>query len=273
MPSRTLTLRRSDRCAGCATELAVGSRARWDAEARTVTCLDCRPASAAPPPADAPEAPTTLERGAAGASAAREHARRKRNREQRSREAHPRLGGLLLATRDEPQHEVAFHVGARGEEAVARALERPTADRPTVLLHDRRMPRGHGNIDHLAIAPAGVFVIDAKAVHGKVTVATPFVGPSRLLVGRRDRTKLVDGLDRQVAAVRAALAAAAPAWPVHGALCFTQADLPLLRTMTMRSHLLAYPKALAKRLNAQGPFSAEQIDAMARTLAKAFAPA
>jgi hypothetical protein len=61
--------------------------------------------------------------------------------------------------------------------------------------------------------------------------------------------------------------------PVQGVLCFTQADLPPLGTTKMRSHLLLYRKALAKRLNAPGPFSSEQIDATARTLASALAPA
>jgi hypothetical protein len=41
----------------------------------------------------------------------------------------------------------------------------------------------------------------------------------------------------------------------------------------MRSHLLLYRKALAKRLNAPGPFTVAQIDAIARALAGAFPPA
>ena len=148
-----------------------------------------------------------------------------------------------------------------------------TAGGPTVLLHDRRMPGGRGNIDHLAIAPSGVFVIDAKDWKGKVGVTTPLFSTSKLLIAGRDRTKLIDGLDRQVAAVRAALVATPEDWPVQGVLCFTQADLPWLGTAKMRSHLLLYRKALAKRLNAAGPFSAEQIDATTRALAAAFPPA
>lgn len=268
MASRVLKLRRPGRCAACGDELPAGARARWDAEARTVTCPDCPGASVAPPGHQAP-----VDRGTAGASAIREHERRRRNREQRTREAHPRLGGLLLALRDAPQHEVAFRRGAQGEAAVAGSLEARTADSATVLLHDRRMPGGRGNIDHLAIAPSGVFVIDAKDWTGKISVATPRLGNSKLLIAGRDRTKLIDGLDRQVAAVRAALVGTMEDWPVQGVLCFTQADLPLLGTTRMRSHLLLYRKALAKRLNALGPFSGEQIDATARALAAAFPPA
>src|SRR3954449_12390754 len=38
MASRTFALRRPDRCAVCAAALAAGTRARWDADTRTVTC-------------------------------------------------------------------------------------------------------------------------------------------------------------------------------------------------------------------------------------------
>jgi len=206
----------------------------------------------------------------------REHARRKHNREQRTRQAHPHIGGLLLALRDEPQHEQAFLRGARGEAAVAGSLEARTAGGPTVLLHDRRMPRGHGNIDHLAISPNGIFVIDAKDWKGKVSISAPLLGKSKLFIEGRDRTKLVDGLDRQVAAVESALGDAAQAWQVQGVLCFTKADLPmlgLLRTTKIRSHLLLYRKALAKRFNSSGPFTAAEIDATAHALAAAFPPA
>jgi hypothetical protein len=275
MPSRILKLRRPDRCAHCATQLAAGSQAHWDADARAVTCLSCLvpPTRPAPTPTPAPQQP--IDRGVAGASALREHERRKHNREQRTRQAHPHIGGLPFALRDEPQHELAFLRGARGEAAVAGSLEARTAGGATVLLHDRRMPRGHGNIDHLAVSPNGIFVIDAKDWKGKVSVSTPLFGKPKLLIGGRDRTKLIDGLDRQVATVELALGDAARSWPIHGVLCFTKADLPMLGlgTTKMRSHLLLYRKALAKRLNASGPFTLAQIDAMARALAAAFPPA
>jgi hypothetical protein len=255
MPSRILPLRRPDQCAHCATELTAGTRAHWDADARTVTCLSCLvpPTRPAPTPTPTPAREQPIDRGVAGASALREHARRKHNREQRTRQAHPHIGGLLLALRDEPQHELAFLRGARGEAAVAGSLEARTADGPTVLLHDRRMPRGHGNIDHLAISPNGIFVIDAKDWKGKVSVTTPLFRKSKLLIDGRDRTKLVDGLDRQVAAVENALGDAARSWPIQGVFCFTKADLPMLGlgTTKMRSHLLLYRKALAKRQHAR----------------------
>jgi hypothetical protein len=267
MASRMLKLRRPDVCVACGCALPAGAEAWWDAGTRTVTCAGCRGTAAEP-------ALPELDRGRAGASVAREHARRRSNRERRTRDAHPVIGGLLLALRSGPQHETAFRRGELGVRAVAAALERRTAKGPAVVLHDRRMPRGRGNIDHLAVAPSGVFVVDAKHHAGKVRVVDHVSGASELRIDRRDRTTLVAGLDRQVSAVLAALAAGGhPDVPVQGVLCFTTADLPLLRTLKIRGHLLLHPGALARRLNADGPRSPAAIEALARTLAAALPPA
>ncbi len=282
MPSsRVLSLRRPDTCCACVRAIAAGTHAWWDARTRTVTCLDCRAAAApraerrnetrqdeSPVPGAVP-----LDRGRAGASADREYLRRRRNREARTRVRHPHIGGLLLALKSPPQHELAFHQGARGERAVAVALERRTAHGPAVVMHDRRMPGGYGNIDHLAIAPRGVFVIDAKAVKGKVRIARPLLGKPQLRVRGRYRPKLLDGLDRQVAAVRDALDRHGHAGvPVEGVFCFTEADLPLFGG-EIRGHRLYRCRALARRLNRRGSLSPEAIEALADTLAGDFPPA
>lgn len=267
-----LKLRRPDVCVVCGSALPAGSRAGWDAAARTVTCGPCLERAVVPAVAEA--ALADVDRGQPGASIAREHERRKRNREARTLEAHPRIGGLLLALREPPQHEISFHIGEIGERAVAAYLEQRTADGPTILLHNRRMPGGRGDIDHVAIAPTGVFVIDAKAINGKVRIARPLFRSERLLISGRNRTKLIDGLDRQVAVVRAALDDNGhPAVPVQGVLCFTKADLPLLGTLKMRGHLLLHRKALAKRLNGAGPLERTSIDVLARMLVEALPPA
>jgi hypothetical protein len=72
---------------------------------------------------------------------------------------------------------------------------------PVITLHNRRMPVARGDIDHIAIAPTGVYVIDTKDWGGKVQIQTPwFDAPNG-----RDCTKLLDGLDRQITAVRSTL--------------------------------------------------------------------
>ena len=224
--------------------------------------------------ADAAESTQSeLHRGQPGASIAREYQRRKRNRESHTRKTHPWIGGLLRV-RDTPQHESAFHQGDLGEKAVAAYLEKHTTRGPAIILHNRRMPRGRGDIDHLAIASTGVFVIDAKAIKGKVRVQRPLFGKPKLCVSGRDRTKLIDGLDRQVSAVRNALTTSDHSdVSVQGVLCFTTADLPFFGTSKMRGHLLLHRKALAKRINKQGPLQPRTIDALAHTLAAALPPA
>jgi hypothetical protein len=270
--SRALNLRQPDVCAACGAELPAGSRALWNPATRTVTCQAC--ARATDTSVVRQPEPGQLDRGQPGSSVAREHERRRRTREQRTRQAHPRIGGLLLALRPAPQHERAFGQGELGELAVAESLERRTAGAPTILLHDRRMPMGVGNIDHLAIAPTGVYAIDAKNYRGKVEVRTPLLGASKLVIDGRDRTKLIDGLDRQVGAVQAALSASGHAdVAVRGVLCFTAAELPLLGTLKMRGHMLLYRKALAKRLSAQGSLDRASIEEIARVLAAALPPA
>jgi hypothetical protein len=89
-----------------------------------------------------------------------------------------------------------------------------------------------------------------------------------LRIAGRDRTKLIDGLDRQVAAVRDALDRADHSdVPVRGVLCFTTANLPVFRTLKMRGHLLLYRKALAKHLNSAGQIKPTEIDTLARSIA------
>ena len=198
-----------------------------------------------------------LDLGTAGASARREHERRRAKREGQVRDRHPRIGNLLLKLQDAPEHEKAWATGAIGEEALAASLAKRCPD--VLALHDRRMPRSRANIDHLAIAPSGVYVIDAKRYKGKIEVRKPLFGEERLLIAGRDKAKLVEGLKRQVDAVRTALDSAGSQVPVHGCFCFVNpkgqsggSAIPLLRTLSIDGIPLYYPRRLAKRLNRAG---------------------
>jgi Nuclease-related domain len=272
MESRMLKLRWPATCCGCGAQLPAGTHAQWDPSSRTVTCTECVDATDRPHP-DPPAVPTStpVDQGFAGASARREYLLRKRNREARTRHRHPRIGGLLIAVHRERQHESAYLQGALGEQSVGRALERQAVKGPAQVLHDRRMPRARTNIDHLAIAPTGVYVIDAKAIRGSVRVARPLFGAPRLLVDGRNRRNLVDGLERQVLAVRAALSHINRAdVPVRGVLCFTKADLPLFGRCEIRGYRLRHPRGTARALNRNGPLTQPEIDSLARELAHAF---
>lgn len=70
------------------------------------------------------------------------------------------------------------------------------------------MPRTRGNIDHIAIAASGVWVIDAKKYKGKMErrdKGSFFKNDYRLYVNGRDQSKRVEGMAWQRDAVAAAL--------------------------------------------------------------------
>lgn len=166
---------------------------------------------------------------------------------------------------------------AGGEERLAARLD-ASAGQALRLLHDRRIPRSRANIDHIAVTSTGVYVIDAKRYQGRPDVRAegglfrPRV--ERLVVGRRDCTPLLDSLDKQVAAVRAALAQAHNDVSSHGVLCFVDADWPLLGgDLTVRSVRVLSPKKLRRRLATPGDVNSGVIEAVHGALAEALPPA
>lgn len=216
-----------------------------------------------------------IDAGTPGGSARREHERRRARREAKAREHHPRLGSLLLRVQSAPASEMAWETGAEGEEALAAHLAKTCPD--VLVLHDRRIPGRRTNIDHLAVAPSGVFVIDAKRYKGKIEVRKPFFGDPGLFIAGRNKTKLVAGLARQQEAVRSTLAAAIPEMPVHACFCFLNpvgqaggSSLPLIRTLSINDFPLFYPRKLSKRLNALGALSEASRREVAELLVAAF---
>ena len=89
----------------------------------------------------------------------------------------PRLGlvvGALVAMaagwglRCKPSPDaVAWRQGAAGERRTARLLA-PLEHQGWAILHDLAVPGSTANIDHLALGPGGVFVIDSKQYRGRL---------------------------------------------------------------------------------------------------------
>jgi hypothetical protein len=276
---KVLTLRRPDTCASCGSALGAGTKAHWDAHTRTVTCITCIASATvmlAPPPIPAPVAAVPLT-SVAGGSAQREFDRRVRRREAQVRSAHPKLGGLLLALHDEPTRTRVWAQGANGERAVAAKLDELGGEH-VVALHDRSMLRPDGrrsraNIDHIAVAASGVWVIDAKTHRGTLEVRrsgglfTPRV--EKLYIAGRDKTSLLDGLDRQVAAVASQLADVGATVPVRGALCFVGTELPWFGE-SIRGVPLVGRRGLAKLLKQAGDLARDDRQALATYLASRF---
>ncbi len=273
---KRLRIRRADTCRGCGTTLDVGTSAWWDGEARAVECTTCHDrddgagdgssgsvagasdliAAETPVWRTSVGEPATLddgERGVAGTSARAERRRRSEVRERRVRAAHPHLGGFLLALSDDPASTRVWDQGAAGEERVGSVLE-AARGRGIEVLHDRRMPRSRANIDHLVVAPNGVWAVDAKRyLGGKLEqrdVGGWFTTDRRLFVGGRDRSTLLDGVIRQTEVVRAAVAEGpVPDCPVRGALCFVDIELGwFAKPFVLRDVRVTWPRQLVSHL-------------------------
>lgn len=299
-----MRLRYAGTCRLCAKPVPAREWALYFADARQIECLDCGQDCAVAPieassvadpdpvvdpepaegpvDADDPPAPsdvdTSVESGVAGASARREHQRRVAKNEERVRAAHPKIGGLILRLQDEPQSTRAWARGAAGEEKLAQRLD-GLAEQGVRLLHDRRIPRSRANIDHIAVGPAGVFVIDAKRYQGRphMRIDGGILRPRTevLLVGRRDCTALVAAVTKQVDLVRAALTKSGHHdVQLRGMLCFVDADWPLFGgDFDIGGVSVLWPKKAAERLLDSTALTPDQIQAIHRALATAFPPA
>lgn len=278
--AKLMSLRYAGSCAECGAALPPGTRAAYLRDSRTVRCLSCfgeeRPVDL-PTPSTTERARSTAvpDAGIAGTSARREYERRSAKREARIREAHPRLGGLILAISEEPRSTTAWARGARGEEILGRGLD-SLEPRGVRVLHDRRIPRTRANIDHIAVGPTGVHVIDAKRYKGHPTLRVEggIIRPRvhKLMVGSRDCARLVDGMHKQLEVVRGALERAGFAdVPVHGSLCFVDADWPLFGGSFVISDVaVLWPKKLSERVLAPGEITTEAITSVHASLARAF---
>ncbi|WP_404388817.1 nuclease-related domain-containing protein [Humibacillus xanthopallidus] len=274
---KRMRLRYAGSCWVCGVQLPARAEAIYERTTKTVRCVSHDVLSPIEP-ADAGAVDAAVvdvvESGTAGASARREFERRKAKREERIRAAHPKLGGLILTLSSERQSTTAWDTGAAGEERLGKGLDGLASDNVR-LLHDRRIPKSRANIDHLAVTASGVYVIDAKKYRGRphLKIEGGLFRPrtERLLVGSRDCTKLVDRVLRQVDVLRGLLDIDVP---VHGVLCFIEADWPLIGgTFTTRGVQALWPSKLYPQLQAGGPYTGDTIAAMHRQLAEALPPA
>lgn len=271
---KRMKLRYAGVCRLCGTELPARADAIYERATKTVRCVECPTDAMTEPVLESEESVALVEPvdgGVAGSSARREYERRKTKDEERLRQKWGKLGGIAVALSDEKQSTKAWATGAGGEERLGGRLDSLVSESIAVL-HDRRIPGSKANIDHITVTTAGIWVIDAKRYKGKpeLRIEGGLLRPrvERLLVGRRDCTKLVDGVLKQVELVRDLVGEV----PVTGALCFVEADWPLIGgAFTTRGIHALWPKRLAKLLTeADGSV---EVDAVRERLAAHFKPA
>lgn len=273
---KRMKLRYAGLCRGCGTELPARAEAIYERKTKTVRCVECPTkvqgvAELHQVKALAVDAPPEGV-GIAGSSARREYERRKAKDEEQLRQKWGKLGGIAVALSDEKLSTTAWAKGAIGEERLGARLD-SLVSASFAVLHDRRIPGTKANIDHIAITPAGIWVIDAKRYKGRpeLKIEGGILRPraEKVMVGRRDCTKLVDGVLKQVDLVREVV----EDLPVTGALCFVAADWPLIggAFATRGVHVL-WPKRLAKFLSEMGE-GVVDVASVREVLASRFKPA
>lgn len=303
---RLMSLRYKGTCEACGAALAARTTAWYDSARRKVRCTVCGPAAGDPAPtATFPakrQAPSTAlppppDTGHAGASALRKYERLSERHLERAKaelardaawrdhlkQGHPVLGRLAGAVTPkptigpEPQSMRAWQTGSHGEVRVGAVLDGWATTVGAVVLHDRKIQGSRANIDHLVIAPSGVWSIDAKEYTGPVT-KVDVGGWSRtdlcLKVAGRDRTKLLDGLEWQMGRLTEVLErlAPGPAVPVWGALCFVGSDWPRFRPkpLVFGAMAVVWPLGLPEVLSTLRPPTAIALGETATLLARAF---
>jgi hypothetical protein len=254
-------------CSRCGRILRAGEEAVWDRRLRKMHCIEC--------PSDATQnvSPPPLDVGVAGGSAQREYGRRLAKREAALKGRWgDRVGGWISRFADEPSSIRAWGLGARGEELLGAALEQVPE---LLVLNDRRVRGTRGNIDHVAIAPAGVFVVDAKFYGGRmirvVDKGSFFRTDLRLTVGGRDKSDLADRMDLQIEAVTDTLIESGvdPLPPITAVLCFVGASWPILtRPKSFSGVRLESERSIVKAFGEPAVLPSVEIARLARILAE-----
>jgi len=278
MGTKLIRLRYAGTCSQCASVLAPDTRGWWDSEARRATCVDCHPAEddsrvqvVAPEQiqgvtnSDSPSPPAT---GEAGASARQMYEQKHRRREERIEQKWGRLAGVVKFVSTDPQSTKAWAKGSTGERRLASLLVKSVGDR-AVLLHDRKIPGSRANIDHLAIAASGIWVIDAKNYTGKVEqrdVGGLFSTDQRLYVNGHDYTELVAGFAWQINAVLEAIGDAEI--PINAALCFVDSEWGFFAKPFQQGGVwVTWPTKVSEMIAAPGPLSPVDVAQVSELLA------
>jgi hypothetical protein len=181
--------------------------------------------------------------------------------------------GMARALWGRRQSTTAWATGARGERVVATRLANASS-KGVSAIHDRRIPGSRANIDHIAVGPAGIYVIDAKVAKGKVSAKTtgPLFnrGPVKLFVGGHERTKHVEGMDRQVEAVARALKESpwAVGVPIKPMVVLVGAEWGWFpRPLGVRGVWIGWPKEMTRAVSRSGSVSPENVRRLTAVLA------
>ena len=193
-------------------------------------------------------------------------------REQELERKWGRLAGVAKFLSDDPRSTTVWAQGSVGERILADHLSKTLGDR-AVALHDRKVPGTRGNIDHIVVAPTGVWVIDTKRWSGRVErrdVGGWFKIDQRLYVRGRDRSKAIEGMAWQIEAVAGVLKVAGLELPLRAALCFVEAEWGFFaKPFELKGVRVSGPKSLAAAISDGSSLKPDEVLEVARILATA----
>lgn len=245
-------MQHDDACSNCGAPMPAGSVGWWEDWTASARCEPCFRAG----PDDTP---------AAG--------RRRSPGRAHSVDPSRRGGkhGRFTVASDDPRLTNAWARGSDAERRLARHLGDDLID-AAVVLHDRVVPKTRATVDHVVVAPSGVWVIDARTDGGRVEVreiggrAAP---EERLYLANRDWTRHLDACADLGETVRLMLTRAGiDLVPILPVLCLTSADwgpraLPLL----VGEVVVAWPAAVLAAIVEDDGLDDATVDRIARALA------
>jgi hypothetical protein len=134
-------------------------------------------------------------------------------------------------------------------------------------VHDRMIPGGRAVIDHIAIGPSGVYVIDTTKHRGSVERRE-----NRLIVDDRDRTDLAIAMSHRVAAVASVLCDLR--LPISRALCFVGGEWPpTMLPFMLRGVWIGFPIQLYRLVSQPGVLQPRDIETAIKLLEAQLPPA
>lgn len=163
----------------------------------------------------------------------------------------------------------SWRIGAEGERKTASYLAGLEAT-GFIVRHDRRVPGYGGNVDHIAIGPTGVWIIETKSYRGRVEVYG-----DRLEVNDQPRDRIVDQVYKEAVALQVALGAALSSLgvTVSPVLCLHRAKLGWFEK-SVRGVRIVDGRGLVKLLRGGDPrLSDEQVQTLASEVDRLFPPA
>jgi Nuclease-related domain len=164
--------------------------------------------------------------------------------------------------------------GAIGEYRTAQFLKKYLRE-DAMVLHDRALPDSPANVDHIVVAPSGVWIIDAKNWSGVLNYRPEGHGRfrERLFVDGVDKTYKVEAVYDAVLPIAQMLMGFEP--PIHPAVVFVSPEYKFRMGLRLKIRgpirhdgvLLGDAWGLTKRMNKPGLIDKDRIQSIHELLA------